>query len=70
MGLLKTFRFSERINLQLRAEAFNIFNHTNFVGPGGAAAGGIDTNALDGSFGAALTAHIPRTMQFSGKMYF
>ncbi|WP_254063664.1 carboxypeptidase regulatory-like domain-containing protein [Granulicella sp. S190] len=70
LGLLKTFRFSERAHLQLRAEAFNLFNHTNFFGPGGAAAGGIDTNLASGTFGQALTAHIPRTMQFSGKMYF
>jgi Carboxypeptidase regulatory-like domain len=70
LGLLKNFRFSERASLQLRAEAFNLFNHTNFVGPGGAALGGIDTTLGSGTFGQALTAHIPRTMQFSGKMYF
>ena len=70
LGLLKNFRFSERAHLQLRAEAFNLFNHTNFVGPGGASAGGIDTTLGSGTFGQALSAHIPRTMQFSGKMYF
>jgi len=70
LGLLKNFRFSERAHLQLRAETFNLFNHTNFVGPGGAGAGGIDTSLGSGTFGQALSAHIPRTMQFSGKMYF
>jgi Carboxypeptidase regulatory-like domain/TonB-dependent Receptor Plug Domain len=70
LGLLKNFRFSESIHLQLRAEAFNLFNHTNFVGPGGSAVGGIDTTLGSGTFGQALSAHIPRTMQFSGKMYF
>jgi len=70
LGLLKNFRFGERAHLQLRAEAFNLFNHTNFVGPGGAAVGGIDTTLGSGTFGQALSAHIPRTMQFSGKMYF
>jgi hypothetical protein len=70
LGLLKNFRFSEHISLQMRAEAFNLFNHTNFVGPGGSAAGGIDTNLQSGNFGRALSAHIPRTMQFSAKMYF
>ena len=70
VGLLKNFRFSERAHLQLRAEAFNLFNHTNFVGPGGSSAGGIDTTLGSGTFGQALSAHIPRTMQFSGKMYF
>jgi hypothetical protein len=62
LGLLKNFRFSQRISLQMRAEAFNIFNHTNFAG--------IDTGLADGTFGQATSAHIPRTMQFSGKMYF
>ena len=70
LGLLKNFRFSENINLQMRAEAFNLFNHTNFVGPGGSAAGGIDTGLGSGTFGQALSAHIPRLMQFSAKMYF
>ncbi|HUZ95520.1 MAG TPA: hypothetical protein VMU57_11460, partial [Edaphobacter sp.] len=62
LGLLKNFRFSESINLQLRAESFNLFNHTNFDT--------IDTGLVDGTFGQATSAHIPRTMQFSGKMYF
>jgi len=70
LGLMKNFRFSERASLQLRAEAFNAFNHTNFVGPNGAPNGGIDTNLSDGAFGQATSAHLPRTMQFSGKMYF
>jgi len=70
LGLLKNIRFSERINLQMRAEAFNLFNHTNFVGPGGSGAGGIDTGLGSGTFGQALSAHIPRLMQFSAKMYF
>jgi Carboxypeptidase regulatory-like domain len=70
LGLLKNFKFTESAHLQLRAEAFNLFNHTNFVGPGGVGAGGIDTGLGSGTFGQALSAHIPRTMQFSGKMYF
>ena len=70
LGLLKTFRFTESINLQMRAEAFNLFNHTNFVGPNGPNNGGIDTGLGDGTFGQAISAHIPRTMQFSGKIYF
>jgi hypothetical protein len=32
-SLFKKFRISERLNLQLRAEAFNIFNHSNFFYP-------------------------------------
>ena len=36
-GLYKRIRFSEKYSLQLRLEAFNIFNHANlFIAPGGA----------------------------------
>jgi hypothetical protein len=62
MGLLKNFKFSENINLQMRAEAFNVFNHTNLWL--------IDTGLGDGTFGQATSAHAPRMMQFSGKLYF
>jgi Carboxypeptidase regulatory-like domain len=62
LGLLKNFRFTESINLQMRAEAFNLFNHTNLWI--------IDTGLGDGTFGQATSAHAPRLMQFSAKMYF
>lgn len=32
-SVFKKFRISERLNLQLRAEAFNLFNHPNFFNP-------------------------------------
>ena len=32
LALSRTFKLSERFSLQARAEAFNILNHTNFVG--------------------------------------
>jgi Carboxypeptidase regulatory-like domain len=70
LGLMKNFKISERSTLQVRAEAFNSLNHTNFVGPNGAGSGGIDTDLSDGTFGQAISAHMPRTMQFSGKLYF
>ncbi len=34
-SLRRQFRFNERINLQYRAEFFNIFNHPNFADPPG-----------------------------------
>ena len=30
VALIKRTKFSERLNLELRLEAFNVFNHTNF----------------------------------------
>jgi len=62
LGLMKNFRFSDSINLQMRAEAFNIFNHTNFDT--------VDNGLGDGTFGTATGAHEGRKMQFSAKMYF
>ncbi len=62
LGLLKNFRFSEHASLQMRAEAFNVFNHTNFAG--------VDTGLSDGTFGQITSTFMPRTMQFSAKIYF
>jgi Carboxypeptidase regulatory-like domain len=62
LGLMKNFRFSEGTSLQMRAEAFNVFNHTNFDG--------IDNGLTDGTFGQATSTHEARVMQFSGKFYF
>ncbi|MBI4873698.1 MAG: TonB-dependent receptor, partial [Acidobacteria bacterium] len=39
LGLQKNFQLRERVRLQLRAEAFNVFNHANFDNPGGATDG-------------------------------
>lgn len=38
-GLMKNFRMTERVNLQFRAEFFNILNHTNFENPRNATSG-------------------------------
>lgn len=62
LGLMKNFRFTESVNLQLRAESFNLFNHTSFAG--------VDTGLEDGTFGQVYSSHEPRIMQFSGKLYF
>ncbi|HEX3985231.1 MAG TPA: carboxypeptidase regulatory-like domain-containing protein [Acidobacteriaceae bacterium] len=62
LGLMKNFAFGERVSLQMRAEAFNVFNHTSFDG--------VDNGLTDGTFGQSTSTHEPRIMQFSGKMYF
>lgn len=61
-SLFKTFRFTESMNLELRFEYFNVFNHTQF--------NNIDQNSGDGNFGQVTTAYDPRTLQLGGKFHF
>jgi hypothetical protein len=76
-SLVRTFKFGERYSLQARAEAFNILNHTNYVGgfaPSGQPAGvtyGTVSNALNSStFGQITGAYDPRILQMALKFYF
>jgi carboxypeptidase family protein/TonB-dependent receptor-like protein len=48
-GLSKNIKATERFNLQLRVEAFNLFNHTNFENPRNATAG--SPSIVSGAFG-------------------
>jgi len=69
MSLLKHFKINERASFEFRAEAFNIFNHTQWSGSsiGGA---GIN-NYVDGSgFGHPTGAHRARTLQLGLKFLF
>jgi len=64
-SIFKNFRLSESMRLQLRAEAFNVFNHTNFQ------LGGNDMNSLnDPFFGQAGGTFNPRQLQFGLKLVF
>ena len=65
LALLKDVRLTETKRLEFRAEFFNAFNHTQFVG-------GVDGNILDGpsSFGGIFGAAAPRIGQLAGKFYF
>lgn len=60
--LSKNFHFTESMRLQLRAEAFNIFNWTNMRS--------LSTNVTSSTFGRVTTFRDPRTMQFGAKFYF
>ncbi|HET9525303.1 MAG TPA: carboxypeptidase regulatory-like domain-containing protein [Pyrinomonadaceae bacterium] len=62
LSMMKNLRFTERFSAQIRAEAFNIFNHTNFRN--------ISTNITATNFGAVTTVRDPRTMQFGLKLMF
>jgi len=59
----KNVRFSESVRLQLRAEAFNIFNHTNFRSFG-------SLNNTSSVFGTISGFRDPRIMQFGAKISF
>ena len=63
MALLKDTHITERLDLQFRAEYFNIFNHAQFSNVNGNINGGT-------SFGFAQTAAAPRIGQLSLKLNF
>ena len=66
------FNSERRFYLQLRAEAFNLFNHTQFVMAAGAATTfPITGNPADTlTFARPTTTRPPREWQFAAKLYF
>jgi hypothetical protein len=62
--LAKNLRFGESIVVQLRAEAFNVFNHTNFR------ALSVSRALTTTNFGAVTSFRDPRIMQFGAKFIF
>ena len=67
----RAFGFKERAQLLLRAEAFNVLNHANFVGYSGTYGNGATAGAGFGQPLAGITNQLPaRSMQFSAKLSF
>ena len=62
MALSRTFRLHERMNLELRGEAFNLTNSYR--------AGPVTTARNSPQFGQILTAQDPRIMQVALKLTF
>ena len=68
-AIVRNFPIKEKVDFQLRAEYFNLFNHTNFGDPG---------TTLTGTFGEVTgttpqngsAANDPRIAQFSAKLIF
>ena len=63
-SLFKTIRLTEGVKLQLRAEAFNLLNHTNF-----AITNQYRNISTAGNFGLTVT-YPPRVIQFAGRLEF
>jgi hypothetical protein len=61
-SIFKNNRITEKLNLQFRAEFFNVFNHTNFGNP--------NTNLNSGNFGIITGASPAREIQFGLKLLF
>lgn len=62
LSAFKRFAMYERLNLLFRAEAFNVFNHTNLNNPNG--------TQTAAAFGTITGAASPRVMQFALKLEF
>jgi hypothetical protein len=82
LGLRRKFNFSETVGLQFEADAFNVFNHTNFEDPlgndlvvGNSLAFGQSASLSgrslsSGGFGSFYSFGGARTMRFSVKFLF
>ena len=64
MAVYKDFHLYERASLEFRAEAFNVFNHTNFNNPGSS------WTTTSTSFGVITSAKDPRVMEFALRLQF
>jgi len=70
-SFFKKFSINERLNLQLRAEAFNILNHTNFFYPNGIAFAGNSANySYSSTAGQITAAGTSRQLQLALKLIF
>jgi hypothetical protein len=67
-SLFKKISISEQLNLQFRAEAFNIFNHANFAEPGAVIFQGSTYSSSAGVI--TSTATTSRQIQFALKLLF
>jgi hypothetical protein len=63
LGLHKSFRlWNDRSSFDLRGEAFNLFNHVNYMAP--------NSNVSNSTFGSITGYFPPRQLQVAGKISF
>jgi hypothetical protein len=65
MQISKTVNFTESKSLDIRVEAFNVFNHAQFYGPSA-----VDGEINDPAFGQVVGAAAPRLVQLAAKFHF
>ena len=65
MALHKTFALTEAKSFEFRAEAFNVFNHSQFFGPAA-----VEGNISSTNFGKVISADAPRQVQLAMKFHF
>ncbi len=65
MAITKIIQVSESKSLQLRLEAFNVFNHAQFFG-----SQTVDGNINTATFGQVVNADPPRLVQLAAKFFF
>jgi hypothetical protein len=70
LALSRSFSLQERLKLEVRAEAFNAINHTNFVAYSANSYGGLSTALNSATFGRITAAGDPRILQFAMKVVF
>lgn len=64
-NLPKTVRLKEQRAFDIRAEAFNVFNHAQFYGPAA-----VSGEVNDPDFGHIVSAAAPRLIQVAVKFHF
>ena len=69
MGLFKKFAIREDLHFEFRAEAFNVFNHTQWSAVNNSACYGA-AQCSSSNFLTATSAHNPRILQLAGKFVF
>jgi hypothetical protein len=62
MSVFKVFKPRENIQVQFRAEAFNVFNHTEW--------NGVNPYVSTNNFLYSTGAHMPRVLQFALRITF